>query len=484
MTMLTYLLGLDIGTQGTKGLLITPDGDVRAEFYEPLEVMRDHPGQAEQDPETAWWGSLCRVTRGLLAASGATATEVAAVGVSAMTPNVALLDAEGRVLRPALLYGDRRMPWQEDERPSAGWATGIRPGSVAARLLWVQRHEPEIWAQVRHALTTTSYVVWRLTGRFTIDRATAHGYDECYARADGKWDAAYCEAMGLRADLFPADVLGSTDVAGEVTAEAAEATGLAPGTPVIVGTADAFAEMVSAGVIVEGDACFLYGTFVALIVARKRKNPEESFIHCLEGLSFGGAGLQSGGALVRWFRDTFAQAEVAAEGCGGPSAYAALDDLAEGIPPGSEGLLALPRWEGPPGGALLGLTLAHSRAHLYRALLEGLAFEVRRQMEEEGLSPAEMVAAGGGSRSHLWTQIVSDVTGIAQHCLARPLGAPLGAAYLAGLGVGLLEGFEPLCRRWLRFGREVRPRATARAEYDAIYRAYCAEYRRRYESNR
>ncbi|MCC7355917.1 MAG: hypothetical protein IT330_19430 [Anaerolineae bacterium] len=476
----SLLLGIDIGTQGTKGLLLTLEGEARAEFYEPLEVMRGRPGQAEQDPETAWWGSLCRATRALLAESGAAATEVAAVGVSAMTPNVALLDAEGRALRPALLYCDRRVPWEEEEKPETAWAAGIRPSTVAARLLWAQRHEPEIWAQVRHALTTTSYAVWRLTGRLTIDRATAHGYNELYTRAAGKWEAAYCESLGLRAGLFPPDVLGSTDVAGEVTAEAAAATGLAPGTPVIAGTADAFAEMVSAGVVAEDDACFLYGTFVALIVARKRKGPEESFIHCLEGLSFGGAGLQAGGALVRWFRDTFAQAEAAAEEAGGPSAYAALDALAENVPAGSEGLLVLPRWEGPPGGALLGLTLAHGRAHLYRALLEGIAFEVRRQMEDEGLRPAGMVAAGGGSQSHLWTQIVSDVTGIGQHCLARPLGAPLGAAYLAGLGVGLLEGFAPLRHRWLRFGREVYPQAAVRAAYDAAYRAYCAEYRRRY----
>ncbi|HZQ07168.1 MAG TPA: FGGY-family carbohydrate kinase, partial [Anaerolineae bacterium] len=340
---------------------------------------------------------------------------------------------------------------------------------------------PEIWNQVRYTPTTTSYLVEKLTGHLSIDRPTAQGYGSLFDLSNGRWDMAECERLGLSAELFPQEIVGSRDIVGTMTEQAACSTGLAQGIPVIAGTIDAFAEMLSAAVVAPGDACLLYGSFVALLVARVRRRLSDGPIHCLEDLAFDGAGVQTGGALIRWFRDTFARAELQVENEGGQNAYATLDELAEAIPPGAEGLLALPRFEGSPGGAWFGLTLGHRREHLYRSLLEGIAFEVRRQLEEEHVAiPSQLVAVGGGSQSQLWTQIMSDVLGVTQLCTEYPLGAPLGIAYLAGMGAGLISGFERLKNQWLRVGRVVQPELAERFVYDRAYRAYCQEFQQRF----
>jgi xylulokinase len=284
----------------------------------------------------------------------------------------------------------------------------------------------------------------------------------------------------------------TTDVVGSVTSEAARQTGLAVGTPVICGSVDALAEYLSSGVIQEGEGCVVFGSTMCMSVL--------SSVPRSHALLFGGrslvpglyrlsGGMATSGALTRWFRDNFAAHEAQTESQSGVSAYHVLGAEAATVPPGSEGIMVLPYFGGErtpifdvqARGLILGLTVSHTRHHLYRALLEGAAYGVRHHfdlMAEVGVVPRRLVAVGGGSQSELWTQIVSDVTGQTLECVERPIGPALADAFLAGYGIGLLSDFAPLAERWVRIGRSVRPDPQATTVYDQYYRVYRRLYER------
>jgi xylulokinase len=487
----SYLLGIDIGTYESKGVLTDTEGHILAQAMVPHELAFPQPGWAEHNADGVWWHDFVQLAHELLRQAGVAPVQVAGVGCSAIGPCVLPVDAAGQPLRPGILYGiDTRALVEVEELTAAlgaDWVvaetgSALSAQSAGPKILWIRRHEPEVWARTRRVMTSTSYLVYRLTGRVVIDHYTATTYGPLYSLRKLDWEprglAQVCEA-----ELLP-ELDWTTAVAGRVTAQAAKETGLASGTPVIVGTCDAAAEAISAGVVTPGDTMLMYGTtlfFIEICAALPKGGILWPAVFLKPGTYALAAGMATAGALTRWFRDEFAQLERIAEESDGPTAYAALAEQAGTVPPGSGGLLVLPYFSGErtplndplARGVVAGLTLSHSRAHVYRALLEGVAYGIRHNLEamdKAGEPPQRLVAIGGGTKNRLWLQIVSDVTGQEQVIRTTP-GASYGDALLAGVGVGLLPEIATV-QDWLGDTDRIRPNPAAWDLYDRYYRLY------------
>jgi xylulokinase len=410
------------------------------------------------------------------------------------------VNADGRPLRPGILYGIDTRAQTQIERLNCdlGWDTPATPQSqrlqaqsVVPKILWFREHEPERWQDTWKLLGATGFVVQRLTGVYVVDPGNAEAWAPCYDALRGQWDPAMCERVGVPLGLFP-ELRAATDVVGEVTMEAARQTGLAVGTPVIGGSMDVLAEYLSAGVVRADEGCLVFGSTMCLCVlsAEPRAHPLlYSGCSLVPDMFRLAGGMVTAGALARWFRDGFAFQEREVERASGVSAYHLLDESAATVPPGSDGIVVLPYFSGErtpvfdaqARGMILGLTMSHTREHIYRALLEGVAYGVRHHLDliaEAGVVPTRLVAVGGGSQSAPWMQIVSDVTGATLECVERPIGPALADAFLAGYGIGMFRDFTPLAERWVKIGRTVRPDAAATATYDRYYRVYRRLYER------
>lgn len=491
------LLGIDIGTYSAKGVLCTPAGDVLATATIEHDLSIPRPGWAEHDPDRVWWGECAGLCRMLLSGrySGA---DVGAVAVSAIGPCLLPVDHAGRPLRPGILYGiDTRaaqeIAWLNEQiGEDAIFALGgmaLTTQAVGPKIVWLRRHEPDIYARTHKFLTASSYLILRLTGEYVIDRHTASYFTPLIDIRRLEWDGRF-SSLVTELDRLPR-LQWSDEIAGTVTRAAAEETGLLPGTPVTAGAVDAAAEAVSVGVIAPGDMMIMYGTTMFFILVTDRPVPDPRMWatgYCFPGLYDIAGGMATSGALTRWFRDEFGFPERAAEAAGGPNAYAALAELAASVPPGAQGLVCLPYFSGErtpindplARGVFAGLTLSHTRAHLYRAILEGTAYGVRHNLETlhgMGAAPRRLVAVGGGANNRLWLQIVTDVTGVAQDIPARTVGASFGDAFLAGIASGIIPDRATLTQGWVEIAERLKPHA----QEHACYQQYYGVYRRLYE---
>ncbi len=493
---MTYLLGIDIGTYESKGVLTDAQGHIIARAATPHQLAIPQPGWAEHDADAVWWHDFVLLAKELLRQSGVGPTDIASIGCSAIGPCVLPVDATGKPLRPAILYGiDTRAADEVNELTQAlgeAWLiqkTGSALSSQAAgpKILWLQRHEPALWARTARVMTSTSYLVYKLTGRVVIDHYTATTYGPLYNLQQNRWEprglALVCEPNRLP------ELDWTTAIAGQVTPEAAQQTGLAVGTPVIVGTADAASEAVSAGVVAPGDTMLMYGStlfFIEVCAKLPRGGLLWPAVSLQPNRYVLAAGMSTTGALTRWFRDELGGVERMQEERGGPNAYAALAEAASQIAPGAEGLLLLPYFSGErtpindplARGVIAGLTLSHSRAHIYRALLEGVAYGIRHNLEAlaaAGEPPQRLVAIGGGVQNQLWLQIVSDVTGQAQVVRTTP-GAAYGNSFLAGVGVGLFADIDAI-QDWLGPTEQIiQPNPALKTHYDQYYQLYQTLY--------
>ncbi|KXK62052.1 sugar kinase [Micromonospora rosaria] len=476
------LLGVDIGTSSSKGVLTDPAGTVLATATRPHGVSRPRPGWVEHDPETVWWAEFVAIVRDLLAVAPA---PVAAVAVSGIGPCVLPASADGRPLRAAILYGvDTRATAEIAELTGAFGADEIvrRGGNrltsqaVGPKLRWIRRHEPDVWARTRRFFMASSFLVHRLTGEYVLDHHSASQSDPLYDLHVQGWlhDRAAQVAPGLELPrlLWPAEV------AGRVTAAAADATGLPEGVPVTAGTIDAWAEATSVGATRPGDLMLMYGTtmFLTRVVPAPVVHPRMwATTGVFPGSFCVAGGTATSGAVVEWLRELT-----------GGTGYDRLTAEAAAVPAGADGLVVLPYFAGErtplfdekARGVVTGLTLDHGRGHLYRAVLEGTAYAVRHHLDEMAglLAPPERVIAVGGGARPLWTRIVSDVTGQPQLLPEQTIGASYGDAYLAGLAAGVVDRADD----WTRWAGRVEPDpATA----DAYRRGYPA-YRELYPATR
>ncbi len=491
------LIGIDIGTQGSKGVLVDCRGKVIATASVEHDISYPRPGWVEHDAERVWWGDFCRLSQALLRDSRRDPREIVGVGLSTIGPTVLVLDREGRPLRPGMLYadtrGDEEVAWLRDhlapaDQRSVGEMT-LSPRLMSVKLLWIQRHEPAVWEQAAQVVTAPAYLCRQLTGRAAIDAETVRHFAPLFDVRAESWNERLGERLGIRAGLLP-PFQPATTIVGEVTAAAAAATGLAEGTPVITGTMDAYAGWLAAGLFDEGEACALFGsTLVFAVLVDRPVHHARVFSgrYLVSGRHFVGGANVAAGALTRWFRDNFGQPELDLQAQTGADAYQTLGEQAASIPLGAAGLVVLPYFAGERSpihdsrsrGLILGLTLQHTRQHLYRALLESVAYSFRHILEtiaEAGVVPRRVTAAGGGARSELLLQISADVTGIPLHLRRDTVGPALADAYLAGVAVGQIHGFTDLAERWNPIDRVVQPDARRHAHYDDYYRVYRALY--------
>ncbi len=476
--MTDLLLGVDIGTSSSKGVLVRPDGTIVATAQRPHQLSLPRPGWAEHDGETTWWADFVAIARELAAHQGG---RIAAVGVSGIGPAVLPVAEARRSLSPALL--DRlhtratRARGEMTERfgPDAILARGgtlLTSQAGGPKLAWIRRNEPDIWARTRRFHMAHSLVIERLTGEYVLDHHSASQCDPLYDMTTAAWATDWAQDAVPGVDL--PRLAWSDEVVGRVHAAGAAATGLPEGTPVVAGTIDAWAEALSAGVRDPGDTMLMYGTTMFMVEIARAFRPEAS-LWSTQGVFRGtctyAAGLSTSGGLTVWLRDIV----------GGE--FESLIEEAAQTPPGADGLVALPFFgvarspifDPQARGAIFGLTLSHGRGHLFRALLEGSAYEVRHNlevMEAAGAAPEQLSAVGGGTKSGLWTQVVSDVTGLRQVIPAVTIGASFGDAMLAGGGSGLVAADV----RWNAPAETLVPDHGARAWYDELYRVYRSLY--------
>ncbi|HEY3073414.1 MAG TPA: FGGY-family carbohydrate kinase [Candidatus Limnocylindrales bacterium] len=490
------LLGFDVGSNSSKGVLCRPDGTLVAKLQASHEIEVPRPGWAEMDADRVWWRELCDVAQELSEKVPA-GDRIAAVGVSGLGPCLVPVDRNGRPLRRAILYGvdTRSVPQIEElerrygrEEIRAHGGNRLSSQSLGPKILWFRENEPELARQVNRFLGSASYLVFRLTGEVALDRHTASNAGPLVDFESLTWSDRFAEGIATPAELPP--IRETTEIAGEVNAEASEATGIPAGTPVTVGGADTMAEAISVGVTRPGDLMVMYGSsgFLLLVTGERRDHPDLWSTAGAFGGQYGlSGGLATAGSATAWFRDTLAEELVQAREAGGPPAYAVLAEEAARAPIGAHGVLFLPYLSGErtplfdpeARGVITGLSLSHTRADLYRALLEGVAYAIRHNvdlMRECGAPIRRAMAVGGGTLNRLWLRIVSDVTGIAQSVPAQAIGASYGDAFLAGLATGLVPDAAALQTDWVKPGETIEPEPTATAAYEPLYAGFRSLY--------
>ncbi len=488
--MSNILLGIDIGTYSSKGVLVEADGTVAKTAVVEHEMSIPQPGWAEQDADAIWWGDLVKLCRLMLNGDPYKGPDVGAVAVSAIGPCMLPLDGRGHPLRPGILYGvDTRASSQIENLNRRHGEKAIYDFSgmaltsqaVGPKILWMRENEPELWKRVAHVTTASSYLIYRLTGEKVIDRHTASYSMPLMDLRSGEWSERFADGL-VEIEKLPR--LGwSDELAGWVNRAGAEETGLHMGTPVAVGAVDALSEAISVGVVQSGDLMIMYGSTAFFILVEDAPRPDPR-LWTVAGAFHGqynlAAGMATTGSLTRWFRDELAR-DLPEE-----TAYNTLFGETESIPPGAGGLLLLPYFSGErtpvndpqARGVFAGLTLAHTRAHLYRAILESVAYGIRHNIEtfqSIGVDVRRVVAVGGGTKSHTWLQIVSDVTGISQEVPLLTTGASYGDAFLAGLAAGILQRKDLAC--WVKPGTIIKPDP----KREALYSSFYADYRLLYE---
>jgi xylulokinase len=483
-------LGVDVGTRSTKAVALDAEGAVLTAAAVDHPVLSRQPGHFEHDATQVWWLGVVAAIRSLLTALPAGVT-VEGLGLSCCGPCFVPVDESGTPLRDGILYGvDTRAAAQvsrlEQEIGAdsilADFGMPLTSQSIGPKIDWLAEVEPDIYAATAHLLPANSFAAWHLTGEMRIDHHQA-AYFAPYYRAGG-WDRTH-DRCGV-VDRLPA-LAWSQDVVGHVSTAAAAETGLPQGLPVILGSSDGLTAAYGSGAVEEGSAVLNYGSTLGLTVMTSQAS-RPGGVWITPGASPGqlclAAGLATGGALATWFIDRFAR-----ELGNSDEAYRVLAEEAERSSPGANGLLLLPYFAGErtpfydPGaaGALVGLRLAHTRGDLYRAVLEGTGFGVRHLLEElssMGVAITALRAVGGGTRTPLWQQIVSDISGVTQQVVASHHGAAAGAAVLALLATGAAIGPAAWELAPESIVRLITPTATLTSLYEQRYRLFRETYER------
>lgn len=446
-----YYLGIDIGTFESKAALVDAEGNIAASAAHPHKMLVPQPGWAEHRADEDWWGDFKYLSKKVIAESRIDPKDIRAVGASAIGPCMLPVNRAGEPLMNGVLYGvDTRAAREIDvlngeigaERILAATGNALTSQSVGPKILWLKNNRPDLYKEAQKFITSTTYIVHKLTGRYVIDHYSAANWAPLYLPDERNWSSKLSAAItGL--DRL-AEITWTTDIAGAVTKEAAAETGLAAGTPVITGTIDAAAEAVSVGVRAPGQMMLMYGStiFIILVTAKRLDDARLWYAPWLfEGQHASMSGLATSGTLTHWFRENFAQELDSRD------AAIILAGEAAQSPPGANGLVLLPYFSGErtpihdthAKGVLFGLNLTHKRSDIYRALLEGIANGTRHIMEtygEAGLVASRIESVGGGTKNTVWAQATSDITGLKQHVRQKTMGASYGDAFLAALGIG------------------------------------------------
>jgi xylulokinase len=473
------LLGVDIGTSSTKGCIAHADGEVLATAQRPHATSYPQPGFVEHDAEEIWWKDFAEIVDELLPQADGPVVAVSVSGIGATTLPA---DANGDPLRTAILYGiDTRAGEEMDELVERYGQdaiveralTRLTHQAIGPKLMWLQRHEPETWEKTDQLLMANSFIVERLTGEYTLDSISASFCIPMFDPRERAWVGEWCDEVAPGLEL--PRVVEPWETAGTISERGAELSGLPAGIPVCAGTIDAFVESASIGVRDPGDVMLTYGTTLGVLGILEEPRPSRS-VNSTPGV-FPGRHIMIGptatsGALTNWLRAI----------SGGKPFEELLAEAAD-TPPGANSLVALPYfagerspiWDADARGAMIGLTLSHTRGHLYRAMLEATAYSARSILDslaEDGVRAERIVAVGGGTKGGLWTQIISDVTGVPQELSQETIGACYGDCLFAARAAGLMDPMDS----WAEKADTVEPRAEYREHYDALYEIYTELY--------
>ncbi|MGD0920517.1 MAG: xylulokinase [Terriglobia bacterium] len=493
-----YMMGIDVGTTGTRAVVVRPDGHVVGAATGDHQPMRmPKPGWAEQDPAD-WWQAAIVAVRAALANAGLKGADIAAIGLSGQMHGVVLLDQTYAVIRPALIWCDQRSQAQCDwitaqvgsERLIQLVSNPALTGFSAPKLLWVRDNEPENYERAAHFLLPKDFVRFHLTGEFATEVSDASG-TLLFDVTNRRWSSEMLGALDINSKLLPR-AYESPEITGQITRETALVTGLKAGTPVVGGGGDQASSAVGNGIVLPGLTSATLGTSGVIFTYTEapKLDPQgriHTFCHAVPGKWHVMGVTQGAGLSLRWFREHFGESEAWYARQTDVDSYDLIIKEAEKIPAGSEGLLWLPYLMGErtphldaqARGMWFGLTAAHTRAHLIRSILEGVAFSLRDSLEifQELEIPVKQIrASGGGSRSFLWRQIQTDIYGKELVTLRTSEGSAFGAALLAGVGAKIYASVQESAREAIQIRERMTPQAANVRRYDKQYQIYRSLY--------
>lgn len=492
--MSTITLGIDIGTSGTKSLAIDSAGKVLASATAEYPCEYPRPGWSEQDPDL-WWAATIATIHEVMDRASLKPSDIKGVGLSGQMHGSVFLDADGRVIRPALLWNDQRTAAQceEIERRAGGREALIRlvgnpalTGYTAPKILWVREQEPENWDRVRHVLLPKDYIRYRLTGTYATEVSDASG-TLLLDVANRRWSRELLAKLDLDASWFP-ECRESQEVSAQVSECGASATGLARGTPVVGGAGDQPAGAVGNGIVRSGIVSASMGTSGVVFAFAEEPGFDplgrlQRFCHAVPNAWCAFGVVLSAGGSLRWLRDEVALMETAAAPARGLDPYDVISEEAEAAPPGCEGLFFLPYLTGErtphfdplARGGWIGLTIRHGRESLFRSVIEGATFAMRDSLElirEMGVNPREIRLSGGGARGRLWRQIQADIYGQDVCTINTSEGPAFGVALLAQVGIGAFGSVAEACDATIQVSEITRCQEADRLTYDRAYSVY------------
>lgn len=477
-------LGIDIGTGSAKGTVVGLDGTVLAEASVSHALSSPEPGWFEQDADAIWWHDTVHLARKLLeqlSGKGVPASALQGMCVSTTAPCVLPIDKSGKPLRPGIMYGidtraSRQIAQIEEaigkERIFAMTGQHLSSQSCCPKIMWIEQHEKEVWAKTDTILTSSGYIVFRLTGRKTVDTYDAIGYAPLFNIRQKKWDTTY-EAQLFSTRLLP-EILWTTEIAGTVSKHASQETGLPEGLPVLTGTADAAAEAMSCGVSAVGDMMMMYGSSNFFIMLTSALKPIPQFWasnYLVPGTTVLTGGMATVGSLFTWFNQTFPG-----------RTFREWEALAADSRPGANGVTILPYFAGErtplfdphAKGVFFGMQLTTSPGDMFQALQEAIGFGVRHNLEvlgKAGERANRIIAIGGVTSSDMTMQIITDIAGCPQQIPSQRLGACYGDAFLAAYATGAIDSMEQI-HDWVKIEKEYVPNPAHAEAYAQSYGTY------------
>ncbi len=494
-----YVTGIDFGTESVRVGIFNRVGEPVAFASQPYPLYHPHPGWAEQKP-AEWWAALVTATRAALDKSGVPREEIVGLGADCTSCTVVAMDEKFQPLRPAIIWMDVRAAEQARRIAETGHPAlkyngygNVSAEWMPCKALWIKENEPELYKQAHYVGEFTDWLTYRLTGEWvgSINNTSIRWY---YDRHEGGWPESFYEQIGL-GDLlpkFPARILDMGVVAGGLLPEVAAELGLPPGIPVAEGGADAFVAMIGLNVLQPGKMAFITGSShlhlgqsAAPLHARGVFGAYTDAVvpgqYTVEG------GQVSTGSVVKWFKENFCGKEAALAAERGVDIYTILNELAAPIPPGSEGLIVLDYWQGnrtpyvdpEARGIIRGLSLKHTTGHIFRAIIEGIAYgteHILRTFRQNGYQVQEMVAAGGPTKSALWMQIHADVSNTPITFTAVPDGPALGAAILGAVAAGLYPDLQTAAGKMVQVSNRIEPNLQRHEAYKFYVDQYINTY--------
>jgi len=488
------LLGIDVGTSGSKALLIDENGNVIQSWTEEYPLHIPYPGWSEQDPED-WWKATKKAIQMIIKNSGISPKDIKGIGLTGQMHGSVFLDANGNVIRRAILWNDQRTAKQCDEIVER--VGGIErlleltlnlalTGFTAPKILWLRENEPENYEKVRKVLLPKDYIRYRLTGEYASEVSDASG-TLLFDVKNRRWSKEMLSLLEIPEDWMPR-VYESPEITGKVLQSVAEEIGLVPGIPVVGGGGDQAAQAVGTGIVRNGIVSVTLGTSGVVFAhlespQREKEGKLHTFCHAVPGKWHTMGVMLSAGGSFRWFRDAFGDTEISLSKWTGKDPYEFLTLEAGKVARGSEGLIFLPYLTGErtpypdplARGVFVGISLRHTKPYFVRSLLEGVSFGLRDSLElikGLGIEIKEIRASGGGARSPLWRQILADIFGTPIVTINVTEGAAYGAALLAGVGVGIFDSVESACDTTIKVVTREEPNEKNLKAYEELYGLY------------